>query len=63
MTYEDIMACEMITEDVFEHLTPTCETQSHVVSKCYEDDEKEEDYDKDVDKKQATQYEKKTTIF
>ena len=53
----------MITEDVFEHLTPTCETQSHVVSKCYEDDEKEEDYDKDVDKKQATQYEKKTTIF
>lgn len=59
LTYEDIMTCEMITEDVFEHQTPTYEAQSHVVSKCNEDDEEEEDYIKGIDEEQATQYEKK----
>ena len=58
LTYEDIMTCEMITEDVFEHQTPTYETQLHVISKCNKDDEKKEDYDKGIDEEQATQYEK-----
>ena len=32
LTYKDIMTCEMITEDVFEHQTPTYEAQLHIVS-------------------------------
>ena len=57
LTYEDIVTCEMIPEDVFEHQTPTCEAQPHIASECNGDDEEEEDYDKDIDEEQATQYE------
>ncbi len=57
LTYEDIVTCEMIPEDVFEHQTPTCEAQPHIVSEYNEDDEEEEDYDKDINGEQATQYE------
>ena len=53
------LTCEMITENVFEHQTSTYEAQPHVVSKCNEDDEKEEDYDRGIDEEQVTQYEKK----
>jgi hypothetical protein len=41
-------------EDVFEHQTLICEVQSHIVYKYNKD---EEDYDKDNDKKEATQFE------
>ena len=58
LTYEDIVACEMITEDVVEHQIPTCEAQLHIVSECNEDDEDKEDYEKNIDEEQATQYEK-----
>ena len=58
LTYENIVTCEMITEDVFEHQTPTCEAQPHIVSECNKEDEEEEDYEKGIDEEQAIQYEK-----
>ena len=57
MTYEDIVACEIITKDIFKHQTFTCEAQPHIVSKCNQDDEEEKNYDKDINGEQATQYE------
>ena len=63
LTYKNIMACEMITEDVFEHQTPTCEVQPHIVSKCNEDNEEKEDYDKHIDEEQATKYKKKNNLL
>ena len=45
LTYENIVTCEMIPEDIFKHQTPTCEAQPHILSKCNEDDEEDEDYD------------------
>jgi hypothetical protein len=46
-----------VTEDVFEDQTHTCEAQPHIVSECNEDDGDEEDYYKDIDEEEATQYE------
>ena len=50
-----MQAC--VTKDVFEDQTHTCEAQPHIVSECNEDDEDEEDYYKDIDEEEATQYE------
>ena len=58
LTYKYIVGCEMITEYIFEHQTPTCEAQPHIISECDEDDEEKEDYDKDIDGEEAIQYEK-----
>ena len=57
LTYEDIVTCKMIPEDFFEHQTPTCEVQPHIVFECNEDDKDEEDYNIDIYGEQATQYE------
>ena len=57
------MTCEMITENVFEYQTPTCEVQPHIVFECNEDDEENEDYDKDIDGEEATQYEEEEQPF
>ena len=63
LMYKDIVACEMIMEDVFEHQNPTCEVQSYIVFECNEDDKEEEHYDKGIDKEQATQYKKKNNLL
>ena len=54
LAYEDIVACEIITKDVFEHKTPTYEVQPHIIYECNEDDEEEEDYNKDIDRRGTT---------
>ena len=53
----------MITEKFFEYQTPTCEVQPHIVFECNEDDEENEDYDKDIDGEEATQYEEEEQPF
>ena len=57
LTYKDIVAFETIKEGVFEHETTTCETQPHIVSRCNEEDEENEDDNKDINGEKVTQYE------
>lgn len=47
LTYKDIIASEIIKEDVFEHESTTYEVEPHIVSRCNEKNKKDEDYDKD----------------
>ena len=46
LTYEDIIACEAIKEDIFKHEMSICEVQPHIVSRCNEEDEEDEYDDK-----------------
>ena len=48
LKYENIVACKVIKEDVFEHKTTTCEIQPHLVSKCNKHDEDVEDDEKNI---------------
>ena len=56
LTYKNIVACEVIKEDVFEHETNTCEAQSHIVFRYNEEDEEEKCDVKDIDEEKPIQY-------
>ena len=54
LMYEDIIANEAIYEDLFEHETTTCEAQPHIISRC---NEKDQNDDEDINGEKLAQYE------